>query len=310
MKSKKLLLYSQENNKVSEYTIHNFTIFAVVIVALSVVIYLTAIFSEAYISEKKNYEIEKLEAKNKALTDEIQSIDQKIANLNEILYQIQNVDDKLRLETNIPRIDNDVKNLGVGGTEVDFYLNENLDDEEKNIIVDKKIDLEDLERKFEFELNSFKNIFSIMKLKEDSLKYLPTILPIPKDVYRVTSSYGKRLHPILGREKNHPGVDMGCDEGTPIYATADGIIDYAGLNGGYGKYVKIGHRSYVKKYNYETIYAHMSKIFVKKGQNVKRGDIIGEVGSTGLSTAPHLHYEVRFNRKTLKPNDYYFVNID
>lgn len=310
MNKNKVIIYSAKKNQFNEFSISSFKIGFVAFLIISMIAAAAAFTSQAFISEEKDYEIKKLEAKNEALTQELQVIDKKITGLNDILYKIQSVDDQLRLETNLPKVENDIRNMGVGGTEIDYFLDENLDDANKNAIVEKYTDLDDLERKLEYELNSFKTIFSMMKIKEDSLKYLPTILPIPSDVYRVTSVYGKRMHPILGRIKNHPGVDMGCDEGTPIYASADGIVDYAGLNGGYGKYVKIGHRSFVKKYGYDTIYAHMSKIFVKKGQTVKRGDIIGEVGSTGLSTAPHLHYEVRYKRKTLKPNDYYFVNVD
>ncbi len=116
---------------------------------------------------------------------------------------------------------------------------------------------------------------------------------------QMTSGFGVRADPFHGRAKNHSGVDLAKPTGTPIYATANGKIGRAGRVGSYGNLVEINHGN-----GYQTRYAHMHRIFVKSGQFVRRGTQIGEVGSTGRSTGPHLHYEVRFNGKALDPTPF------
>lgn len=135
--------------------------------------------------------------------------------------------------------------------------------------------------------------------KQDRLASIPWITPIGKDQkYRVASGYGMRKHPVLGIRKMHTGVDYACKIGTPIRATGNGVVKRIKKSccKGYGNMVDIDHG-----YGFVTRYAHMSKIIVKKGQKIKRGDVIGEVGSTGTSTGPHLHYEVIKNGKKNNP---------
>lgn len=116
---------------------------------------------------------------------------------------------------------------------------------------------------------------------------------------RLTSDYGMRTHPVLGRRLGHKGVDLAAPTGTPIYATADGLISRAGPFSSYGNYVAIEHGARI-----QTRYAHMSRIAVVAGSRVKKGDIIGYVGSTGRSTGPHLHYEVRIDGTAVNPIPY------
>ena len=120
---------------------------------------------------------------------------------------------------------------------------------------------------------------------------------------RLSSPFGKRKHPILGYTKMHRGTDFAAPTGTPIMASGDGIIQKASWCGGGGNCVKIKHNSI-----YTTIYAHMSKFArgIKRGVRVRQGQIIGYVGSTGMSTGPHLHYEIRYNNKNLDPTNFYF----
>lgn len=126
------------------------------------------------------------------------------------------------------------------------------------------------------------------------------IAPVPG---RVTSRYGMRRHPILGYRRMHAGLDFRARHGTPIYAVTDGTVNYAGRNGGYGNYVRIRHGG-----GLATGYAHMSRIAVRNGEKVRRGQVIGYVGSTGLSTGPHLHYEMYRNGQTIDPSNVRFVN--
>lgn len=116
---------------------------------------------------------------------------------------------------------------------------------------------------------------------------------------RITSSYGYRLSPFGYSRQFHSGIDIGTKRGTPIYSTADGTVKFAGYQSGYGYVIHVSHG-----YGYTTVYAHMSKLAARAGQSVKRGDVIGYVGSSGRSTGPHLHYEVRVNGNTVNPWPY------
>ncbi len=125
-----------------------------------------------------------------------------------------------------------------------------------------------------------------------------SILKTPLDGARLSSSFGMRKHPISGYNKMHKGVDFAAPKGTPIYAGGNGVIEYIGNNGGYGKYIRIRHNN-----DYKTAYAHLSgyKKGISKGVRVNQGDVIGFVGSTGVSTGPHLHYEILFQNKQINP---------
>ncbi len=135
------------------------------------------------------------------------------------------------------------------------------------------------------------------KQYQDVFKYVPDINPVNPKKQRISSDFGRRFHPISKKYKTHHGIDIASEEGNGIYASADGkIILVSKKNSGYGYEVKIQH-----KYGFITRYAHMSKILCKGGQIVKKGDIIGLVGTTGFSTGPHLHYEVLKNGKRINP---------
>ncbi len=125
-----------------------------------------------------------------------------------------------------------------------------------------------------------------------------SILKTPLDGARLSSSFGMRKHPISGYNKMHKGVDFAAPKGTPIYAGGNGVIEYIGNNGGYGKYIRIRHNN-----EYKTAYAHLSgyKKGISKGVRVNQGDVIGFVGSTGVSTGPHLHYEILYQNKQINP---------
>jgi len=154
-----------------------------------------------------------------------------------------------------------------------------------------------LKYKLRSQSESFTYIKNDIKEKDTKNASIPYISPLEKkDIERMGSNIGIRFHPILRIPLMHTGLDISAKTGTPVYATGDGIVVLSGINNGYGLCVKINHG-----YKYQTRYAHLSKIIVTDGEIVKRGQLIGYVGSTGRSTAPHLHYEVRINDKPMNP---------
>ncbi len=128
---------------------------------------------------------------------------------------------------------------------------------------------------------------------------------MPVDGVQLTSGYGMRDHPILRQRRQHNGVDLAAPRGTPVYATADGMVEMAKYWGSYGNYVQIGHGG-----DLETRYAHLSSYTVSDGQQVRKGDLIGYIGSTGRSTGPHLHYEVRVAGDPVNPIPYMVAHLE
>ena len=151
---------------------------------------------------------------------------------------------------------------------------------------------------------SYAEIDNLLKNKEQLLVSTPAIQPVSnKDLTRVASGFGYRIDPIYKTVKLHAGLDFAAPQGTPIYATANGTVTVAGNTGnGYGNHVVINHG-----YGYETLYGHMVKVKARVGQQIKRGEVIGYVGSTGKSTGPHCHYEVHKNGQKIDPV-YFFYN--
>lgn len=151
---------------------------------------------------------------------------------------------------------------------------------------------------------SFDQIEKMVEGKEEFLAHIPAIQPVSnKQLERIASGFGMRIDPVYKIPKMHAGLDFTAPSGTPIYATADGTVTRADFStGGYGNHVIINHG-----YGYETLYGHMVRVKARAGQKVKRGEIIGWVGSTGKSTGPHCHYEVHKNGEHVDPV-YYFYN--
>ncbi|UKJ05814.1 M23 family metallopeptidase [Solitalea lacus] len=165
--------------------------------------------------------------------------------------------------------------------------------------------LDELAKKMFIQSKSYDFLVKEVKNKDKMLASVPAIQPVSnRDLTRMASGYGYRIHPIYKTRKFHAGMDFTSQTGTPIYATGDGVVTTAGIERGYGNEVVINHG-----YGYSTLYGHMSKIATRVGQRVKRGEVIGYVGNTGASTGPHLHYEVHKGGKPVNPINYYFNDL-
>lgn len=166
--------------------------------------------------------------------------------------------------------------------------------------------LDKITKQIYVQTKSYDEVIELAKNKEKMVACVPAIMPISnKDLRRTASGWGWRIHPIYKIRKFHYGMDFTASTGTEIYATGDGVIDVVDNSlRGYGKRIVIDHG-----FGYKTLYGHLSEFNVRKGQKVKRGDVIGFVGSTGTSTAPHLHYEVLKNNEKVNPVHYYFNDL-
>lgn len=155
------------------------------------------------------------------------------------------------------------------------------------------------------QIKSFDFLASEAQNQKARTAHMPAIQPVPEKYLRtMASGYGARLDPVYGTMKFHEGMDFSAPVGTPVYATADGTVTTSSWQGAYGNMIEINHG-----FNYTTRYAHLSKLIAKPGQSVKRGDLIGEIGNTGKSTGPHLHYEVRYRGLPQNPVHYYYYDL-
>lgn len=166
--------------------------------------------------------------------------------------------------------------------------------------------LNNLTARITYQADSYKEIEKLINNQENKLASIPAIQPVSnKDLSRIASGFGYRIHPIYGIPKMHNGLDFTATQGTPIYATGDGKVTTANMSSGTGNHVIINHG-----YGYETVYMHMVRIKARPGQAVKRGEIIGWVGSTGASTGPHCHYEVHINGRPVDPVYFFFNDLN
>ena len=244
----------------------------------------------------------KLEIQN--LTSQYEVIDKNMKQVEIVLDEIQDRDDNIyRVIFEADPIPTSIRKQGFGGVNRYEKLL-GLSNSELMINTSKKID--QLTKQLYLQSKSFDEVIDLAKNKSNMLASIPAIQPVAnKDLKRMASGYGYRIHPIYKTRKMHYGMDFSAKTGTEIYSTGDGVVSKVKRSKrGYGNYVKINHG-----FGYETLYAHMSKYIVKKGQKVKRGEVIGFVGNSGISTAPHLHYEVRKDNKKINPVNFYYNDL-
>jgi murein DD-endopeptidase MepM/ murein hydrolase activator NlpD len=224
----------------------------------------------------------------KQLELQMQELENRDNNVYRTIFESTPIPDSAR--TKIMETKNEIK-LIEGQTETELVNN-------------IKNQLNNLTLRVAYQSKSYNDIDYMIKNKEKLLLAIPAIQPVSnKNLNRVSSGFGYRIDPVYKVTKFHAGLDFAAPMGTPIYATADGVVQNAGFNtGGYGNEVVINHG-----YGYQTLYGHMFKVKAHVGQVVKRGEVIGYVGSTGKSTGPHCHYEVHKNGKPVDPI-YYFYN--
>lgn len=201
-------------------------------------------------------------------------------------------------------IPDEVRNSGFGGANRFDYLDGFM---YTDVMKRTAEQLESLHKQIVIQSISYEELVELAQNKEELLASIPAIQPVSNtDLRRIASGFGYRIHPIYKVRKLHAGLDFSAPTGTPIYATGDGVVSVAqSRNGrGYGRYVQIDHG-----FGYETLYGHMSRVAVRRGQQVKRGEIIGYVGNSGSSTAPHLHYEVIRNGSKINPINFFYNDL-
>lgn len=247
----------------------------------------------------------KLATQNEQLKSKWGVLQEYILEGNEAIKELQIKDDSIyRTILDIAPLAPTARQAGIGGSQrYEDLISQNLEQEQLIINTYQRIDK--MKKKLYIQTLSYDEIVATEKKKEKMWAAKPAIQPINnKELKRLHTTYGQRYHPILGIWRPHKALDFTAPVGTPIYATGDGVTQRANFSKSYGNVVYLDHG-----YGYKTRYAHLSKFNITKGQRVKRGDIIGYVGNTGLSAAAHLHYEVLYKNEQINPIDFFHQDL-
>ncbi len=242
-----------------------------------------------------------LYSENAMLKKQIRTVTARLEGLEKQLTSLNERGNELRLLVDLPRIDDDTRKVGIGGTDERLYYSGSMDVDEQLRQVNSLLGR--AERELQLQHSSYSEVTRKYEDNRVRFAHLPAIKPMEGFL---SSGFGLRWHPIFGVRRSHEGIDIVNDRGTPIYAAANGLVEVAGRNlGGYGNMVMVDHG-----YGYTTVYGHLSKVVAREGQQVKRGDLIGLCGETGIATNSHLHYEVRLNGVQQNPRDYFFDDFN
>jgi len=248
--------------------------------------------------------VKELKREKTQLVTQYKLLSKKADNLTVVLKDLEFRDDNLyRTIFEADPIPSSVREAGIGG--VNRY--ENLEGfETSDIVIETSKKIDKISKQMYIQSKSYDEVLDLAKNKEKMLKSIPAIMPVDlKNLTRISGYYGMRMHPILKYRRMHDGIDFTAPTGTKIFAAGDGVVESVKLSRtGYGNVVVINHG-----FGYKTLYAHCSKIPVKEGEKVTRGTIIGLVGNTGLSTGPHLHFEVHKNGKRINPINFFSQDL-
>lgn len=270
---------------------------------LSVVLSVSLLFFTAHFLTQFIYQaqLKEMREKNQSLVALLTDLQTRLDEMEVDVADLEEKDKALRTYANLPPIDEDIRRVGVGG-----YATRRTSDLQalfpsiEGKISQLEMDVGELRRKVRLEKESYTAIYNTIKDNSERLPSIPSIRPL--DGGYLNTGIGYRNDPFTGEQRFHHGLDISATRGVPVFATANGKVVSIGKRGNYGNTIKLNHG-----YGYHTFYAHLHKILVRRGQEVKRGDMIGQVGNTGRSTASHLHYEVHYFGTPQDPEHYFLA---
>jgi murein DD-endopeptidase MepM/ murein hydrolase activator NlpD len=273
-----------------------------VFAALTVLVVLVAVSTVSVLQYTlmagESYQVARLTKENDVLRAQLGALSNDVTNLEGQIRQNFDFQKRARLLANLDDLSEDITEVGVGGPDYGYIRSlSTLDEGTRGRVSGLREDVDKLLRQAKLQSDGYRDIVKILGENQDRLNSTPSIKPVGRGW--LSSRFGRRMDPITGRSSRHWGLDYSARLGTPIFATANGIVTFAGKWANFGYTVEINHG-----FDYVTRYAHASKLLVKKGQRVRRGDVIARVGSSGRSTATHLHYEVIYKGHKKNPLSY------
>jgi len=294
---KKLFYFSKPSLKYVEIKHFKLKLFSVLIVSsLLVAFFFIAFYYFVGLGSNNTVKIHTLKRENDELKREVKRIAESYKDMLTEIDSISLLNKELRIAANLKPISKEEMYLGTGGSEDVLYSGLGIRDNEIENLLSS---VDDMIATVKFEKNQAKEITSQLNLNQKLYESIPAIKPTEGN-YSI-NGFGIRRHPILGIRKFHSGLDINCNWGTQVRASGNGKVIAVERQSGFGLVVEIDHG-----FGYVTIYAHLSKALVKRGDKVSRGQIIAKSGNSGLSSGPHLHYEIHHNGKALNPIDFFF----
>ncbi len=245
----------------------------------------------------KIFRVDKMEHERSVLKSRLAAVNLKLNGYETNMDKLAKLDNGIRVAVDLRPIPAGERKVAVGGVAIDRDYG--LPQNEDTLIAGAVDKMGIVDREARLEEQSLKAIRAKQKTDLVLFRHIPAIEPIRGGI--ITSPFGIRFHPILHVMLMHQGIDIGCDVGSHVHATGDGVVTYVGREGGYGNAIEIDNG-----FGYTTLFAHLSKFLVRVGEKVKRGQVIGLSGDTGLSTGPHLHYGVMKNGVFVNPESYFF----
>lgn len=248
-------------------------------------------------------EIQRLQEQNQEQQFKIQGFAGKVSLLDDEMERLENFHAKFKILTQKGRRSKSVVLKGIGGSALDRSAASILPENDHTLQVEKiSREFDELmsqsirQEKNMYEVETFIEPIDTKQLFVPSLHTIPSLLTQWPTAGRIMSGFGFRLSPLTGEQRMHSGIDISAHVGTPVRATGDGVVVFRGWDGAYGNTIVLDHG-----HGYLSKYAHLSRFQAKYGEFVRRGDIIGAVGTTGITTGPHLHYEVKLNGEPVNP---------
>lgn len=297
---KKLFYFSKSTLKYVEIKNFKLKLFMLLIGLSLLFTLIFLLFSQIFgIASNSSMTIVALKNENKELKKEIDRIAESYSNILKEIDSISALNVELRVAANLQPISEDERLMGVGGS-ADYLLSRlNIrDGEVKNLLNS----VDDIIKAVQFEKEQTKLISQKLSKNEELHKCIPAIKPTIGNY--LIDGFGMRRHPILGVRRFHHGIDINCDFGTSVRAPGNGKVIVVERRAGFGLVIEVDHG-----FGYRTVYAHLSKTMVKEGEKVIRGQVIAKSGNSGLSSGPHLHYEVHHDGISLDPTDFFFDDL-
>jgi murein DD-endopeptidase MepM/ murein hydrolase activator NlpD len=290
-------LYVPDNSSVRQFMVPRVVFYALGIGAL-LTLGLIGFFGSRYLSAAaEGRETLRLRGENIQLRDQLMQMQQQLASLQVEMKSSVDVQQRLRLVASLQELDQDVLRAGIGGPSPSLSATQGLSPEVRRGVEDASAQLSQLLRQAQVQRESYSEILTALQDKRETWDHTPSVRPLTFGT--ITSQYGRRMDPFTGQTAMHKGVDFAARPGSPIRATADGVVTAATTCAGYGLMVEIDHGD-----GLHSRYAHCMAALVKPGDRVKRGEIIARVGSSGRSSGSHCHYEILRNGLQLDPMNF------
>jgi len=300
-----IMIVPHSHKRIREITIYQRTV-TVAVGALVVAVLLSITYAIGFhIRSGQAQKLGRVQRENVQLVGRIHEMSSGLVSLKTELDELSRKEEVLRVMANLPQADPEARLMGIGGFEEDGESPGGILSQAARFGMEVYGSIEQLLRQAEYQRRNFEQLERAFNDSIEFRDHLPSIWPVPRAQVYLSSRYGPRVDPYTGRRAVHQGVDLAGRSGTPVFATANGVVADVTRGRYIGLVIEVDHL-----YGYATVYGHLAKSYVRKGQRITRGQVIAEIGNSGRTTGPHLHYSILYNGRSVDPEDYFVTSTD